>query len=214
MGFGGGNTGSFVLPDHKHSSDAQDGGVLDADQTEVDLSTLDDYTGVMTTKGDIMAYDTAKKRLPVGSNGQILKVDSSEALGVKWSDGGVQTQKDTLAINYTTNSTSWQDTGLALTLPTRSGKALVNSNLTLYCPTATAEGFVRILKGTSEVLDVQHFEIDTSNERMIANLSGVCDMDGEGLKVQLKSNNGAETVGIDYIANEAIPKLETFEVSS
>ena len=86
MGFGGGGTGSFVLPDHKHSSTDEDGGVLDADVTEVDLTTLDDYTGVMTTKGDILGYDTEKKRIPIGTDDQILTVDSSNALGVAWKD--------------------------------------------------------------------------------------------------------------------------------
>lgn len=38
----------------------------------------------LTTKGDLLVYTTVEARLPVGTNGQVLTVDSSEASGVKW----------------------------------------------------------------------------------------------------------------------------------
>lgn len=38
----------------------------------------------LTTKGDLMTFDTADARLGVGSNGQVLEADSTESLGVKW----------------------------------------------------------------------------------------------------------------------------------
>jgi hypothetical protein len=37
-----------------------------------------------TTKGDLISYDTAPDRVPVGSNGQVLTADSTQALGLKW----------------------------------------------------------------------------------------------------------------------------------
>lgn len=45
----------------------------------------------LTTKGDIITYDTADIRLAVGADGQVLTSDSAEASGVKWEDasGGV-----------------------------------------------------------------------------------------------------------------------------
>lgn len=42
----------------------------------------------LTTKGDLVSYDTEQKRLGVGSDGQILTADSSAALGVKWGSAG------------------------------------------------------------------------------------------------------------------------------
>lgn len=39
----------------------------------------------LTTKGDIWGYDTADNRIPVGSDGDVLTADSSQALGVIWS---------------------------------------------------------------------------------------------------------------------------------
>jgi hypothetical protein len=43
-------------------------------------------TGIATTKGDLLAFGSALTRLPVGSDGQVLKADSTQALGVKWAD--------------------------------------------------------------------------------------------------------------------------------
>lgn len=46
----------------------------------------------LTTKGDIWGYNTGNARIPVGTNGQVLTADSTNALGVAWttpSSGGV-----------------------------------------------------------------------------------------------------------------------------
>jgi hypothetical protein len=41
----------------------------------------------LTTKGDLVTYDTDVVRLGVGSNGQVLTADSTQAKGIKWSTG-------------------------------------------------------------------------------------------------------------------------------
>lgn len=38
----------------------------------------------LTTKGDLFVYGAADARLPVGTDGQVLKADSAQANGVKW----------------------------------------------------------------------------------------------------------------------------------
>lgn len=42
----------------------------------------------VTTKGDLFGYDTGVARIPVGTNGQVLTADSTQALGVKWAAAG------------------------------------------------------------------------------------------------------------------------------
>jgi len=42
----------------------------------------------LTTKGDLYTFDTANQRLGVGTNGQVLTADSTEATGLKWAAGG------------------------------------------------------------------------------------------------------------------------------
>lgn len=46
----------------------------------------------LTTKGDLFGFDIGNQRIPVGSDGQVLTADSTQATGVKWatsSFGGV-----------------------------------------------------------------------------------------------------------------------------
>lgn len=38
----------------------------------------------LTTKGDLVGYSTVNARVPVGTDGQVLQADSTQALGVKW----------------------------------------------------------------------------------------------------------------------------------
>ena len=45
-------------------------------------------TSPLTTKGDLYTYSTLDARLPVGTDGQILSADSSEATGLKWITSG------------------------------------------------------------------------------------------------------------------------------
>ncbi len=42
----------------------------------------------VTTKGDIQGYSTSPARIPVGTDGQVLSADSTQALGVKWQNAG------------------------------------------------------------------------------------------------------------------------------
>lgn len=38
----------------------------------------------LTTKGDLLGYDTGPDRVPIGTNGQVLTADSGQSLGLKW----------------------------------------------------------------------------------------------------------------------------------
>jgi hypothetical protein len=42
----------------------------------------------LTTKGDLFGYSTTNARVPIGTNGQVLTADSTEALGLKWATAG------------------------------------------------------------------------------------------------------------------------------
>jgi len=38
----------------------------------------------LTTKGDVLGYDTALARIPIGANDTVLTADSTQSLGLKW----------------------------------------------------------------------------------------------------------------------------------
>jgi hypothetical protein len=57
----------------------------------------------LTTKGDVWGYSTTNARVPVGTNGQVLTADSTEALGVKWATAATPSSGLTL-ISRTTFS--------------------------------------------------------------------------------------------------------------
>lgn len=45
-------------------------------------------TAGLTTKGDLLTYNTAATRLGVGTDGQVLTADSAQATGIKWASSG------------------------------------------------------------------------------------------------------------------------------
>ncbi len=69
----------------------------------------------MTTKGDLLVYGTARARLPVGTNGQVLTADSAEAFGAKWAGTGskvvqIVEDPDTATNSGTGTFTNWATT--------------------------------------------------------------------------------------------------------
>jgi hypothetical protein len=73
----------------------------------------------LTTKGDIYTYTSLDARLPVGTDGQMLKADSAEATGLKWVDSpetGIAVSQATgnvsgVSFRNTENAISWTATG-------------------------------------------------------------------------------------------------------
>lgn len=66
-------------------------------------------TSPLTTKGDIWGYSTTNARVPVGTNGQVLTADSTNANGVAWatpSSGGGFTLLSTTSLSAVTTTIS------------------------------------------------------------------------------------------------------------
>lgn len=83
----------------------------------------------LTTKGDILSHTgTALARLPVGSNGQVLKADSTQPTGLTWGAGG---GGGTAGKNYITNpdgesdAANWTNgTNISVSRTTTAGEVL------------------------------------------------------------------------------------------
>lgn len=74
----------------------------------------------LTTKGDILSFSTVNARLPVGTDGQVLTADSTQALGVKWAatagGGGTVTDVSVVTANGVSGSVATSTTTPAITL--------------------------------------------------------------------------------------------------
>jgi len=93
-----------------------------------DTDTLQFYTGAawsnvdtgsspLTTKGDLYAFSTTNARLPVGTNGQVLTADSTEATGLKWTTSAASSVKG-VALYNTTGQSLANATATAVTFDT------------------------------------------------------------------------------------------------
>ena len=122
-------------------------------------------TSPLTTKGDVWGYSTTNARVPVGTNGQILTADSTEATGVKWVSpaGGGKILQVVYASNSTeaTSSTStFADTGLTATITPSSSTSkvlvFVSHNGIGKFSSSTQSQF-RLLRGSTAILNFEAF---------------------------------------------------------
>lgn len=60
----------------------------------------------ITTKGDILGFDTALNRVPIGANNTVLTADSAQALGLKWATPATPNTDKTFTLISTTATTS------------------------------------------------------------------------------------------------------------
>jgi hypothetical protein len=67
----------------------------------------------LTTKGDLFGYSTTNARVPIGTNGQVLTADSTEALGLKWATAasGGMTVIATTTFNNTASTYTYSSLG-------------------------------------------------------------------------------------------------------
>lgn len=113
-----------------------------------------------TTKGDLIVHGTTTTRLGVGSDGQVLTADSTQALGVKWgAAGGGSTPTLLLDFNCTTDqanataysATTWTDIVANQTFTPASSSSLIEIVVTGFLMTGPNSGTDSI--GTRIIVD-------------------------------------------------------------
>jgi hypothetical protein len=114
----------------------------------------------LTTKGDVLGFDTALARIPIGANDTVLTADSTQSLGLKWGTAPTPsytyssytptvTQSGTLTLTSSTGafvtignfihaqfkceigSAGTANNGISLTLPTNASTTTINGSTSM-----------------------------------------------------------------------------------
>ena len=116
---------------------------------------------ILTTKGDILSFNTASARLGVGSDTQVLTADSSQSLGIKWADIPSALPRSGAAENIGLSLSSG-----VLSLTQADGSAL---------STGSNSGFISIFSTTAGQIQ----RVGVTAPHTIEDASGTSDLTGE-----------------------------------
>jgi hypothetical protein len=156
-----------------------------ASNTDLDFSFTTPTDQIpLTTKGDLLTFDTADARLGVGTNGHVLTADSAETTGLKWaapaSGGGMTSiasgSLSTGTVTLSSISGSYKDLQLVLRDWYPSADAFLNMRVN-NASTANSYSFVgnywdgtnySVVGGLLAGSPLTYFGVDGNNFRNIA----------------------------------------------
>ena len=78
-----------------------DGLIIEVDAGDEIIS--ESLESPLTTKGDLLGFDTEDVRIPVGTNGQVLVADSTDDKGAKWKEG-IKAADETFTVGSSTGT--------------------------------------------------------------------------------------------------------------
>ena len=170
---------------------------------------------LLTTKGDIIVAtgNATLVRQGVGTNGQVLTADSTQADGVIWATpagGGkvIQMVTATYSTRFTTTSTTYVDTGMSATItPTSaSNNILVMHNGNYDQSASNAQVNIRILRGATNIKTYNSWGF-TNNSIFRGNMTllktdSPATTSATTYKIQISNDVGA-TIGAQYNNEES-----------
>jgi len=161
----------------------------------------------LTTKGDLLTFNVAETRLPVGLvNGQVLNVDSTTADGIAWvtAAGGttITREIDSLGSSFTSSAGGKTAiTGLSVVLDA-SGDAEINFMTTSENNTGGAIEWFDIYDGTNMIAAVASQDGTASNNSSVA-LQHTMDMGSETITCRVATSGGTATLRWNASVNVA-----------
>lgn len=144
----------------------------------------------LTTKGDIYVYSTANDRLPVGTNGQVLKADSSQSTGLIWGSASAN-----LAVRSVTTTDTCTSADDVLVL---SGASFTE---TLFTAAGNTGKVITLLHNGTTLTQV--YTLNTTSSQTIGGIaSGVYKLYTKGETLKIVSD-GSNWLILDHKATTA-----------
>jgi hypothetical protein len=155
-------SGAVQLTDSTSSTSTTTAATPNSVKSAYDLANGAVAKSIVDAKGDLIAATAADtvSRLAVGTNGQVLTADSTEATGIKWTTpaagGGkiLQVISTAKTDTFTTSSTSLVDvTGLSVTITPTSASStiLVFLSVNYSIASGTGQAYLQLLRGSTAI---------------------------------------------------------------
>jgi hypothetical protein len=168
----------------------------------------------LTTKGDLLTFDTADARLGVGANGTVLTADSAETTGLKWatpaapvtaltlihtetvsnaSSVNIDSKFTSTYTNYLVQANIEQSTGNSVIIQYRNGGSTIATGYksTFYYTEWTSNTW----NVTSSASDTKLFSVSYSTDRNFINMFIGDPQTSEFTKAQAISTDNTYNVG-------------------
>jgi hypothetical protein len=148
---------------------------------------------VLTTKGDIVGYDTVRKRIGIGSNDQVLTADSTNGNGLAWKTAGggvtLSSQHIELGADFTSSSASYVDvTNYNFTAVNNTGKFISVWITSIGMSNNQVTCSVKLVDNTTDQPPMAILGTTTGYNNSSYTYSLIGDNDGQVIKMQMHTD--------------------------
>jgi hypothetical protein len=170
-------------------------------------------TSVLSTKGDLVRYDSERERYGIGSTNQVLTVVAGLPAWATASGGATTTAtEDALTGDQLTSSSSFIDTAMSITCGSSSGIFLATAQMNFKMSSSETIGDFRYVDGVTNQSGLQQTAINAGVENGVP-LVHCGDASSQAIKIQIASNDGSTDMTLFGASSSRRSLLCLIEVS-